>query len=247
MDRTTQRFAEMMDSPANIEAEKKLFELAGPRRRTMTLAEQISWQIGKSILEEVYQPGEALTEQNLSKDFGVSRGPVREALRILEREKLVEILPRRGARVTRLSIQEVSEIFDIRAILLGHAARLAAEGGNPECLEALTAGHKVLVDNINGGNDLDVHLAVSVQMNQVLASRTGNERLYEIIFDLARQIARYTRFGLSSDQQRIQSVQTWGELIDHIRNGRGDEAEILERQRVKHVQKYVIESLNAAK
>lgn len=243
MERTSTQFAELMESPANFLIEDGALGRPNNRRKTLSLAEQISWQIGKMILEEKFSPGDSLIEESLSTEFGVSRGPVREALRILEREKLVEILPRRGARVTRLSVREVSEIFDIRAILLGHAARIAAESKNADCLKSLVAGHEALVNNLQGDDDMDVHFAISVQMNYVLAARTENERLYDIIFELARQIARYTRLGLSKPQQRARSVQTWGELIELIRQGRGNEAEMLQRQRVKEVQELAIESL----
>ncbi|MCE2493379.1 MAG: GntR family transcriptional regulator [Alphaproteobacteria bacterium] len=243
MERTSTYFAESVGSKAQFSFEDSMLVRSGDGRKTLSLAEQIAWQIGKSILEDKYQPGEALTEQSLSSEFKVSRGPVREALRILERERLVEIVPRRGARVTHLSAREVSEIFDIRAILLGHAARLAAEGESAECLEVLTAGHKILADNVAGDDDLDIHFTVSYQMNYALAAGTGNKQLYEIIFHLARQVARYTRVGLSSHGQRARSVQTWEKLIELIRNGRGDEAEALERQRVREVQELAISSL----
>lgn len=246
MERTSTYFAELVGSKEQFPFENDILIRSRDIRKTLSLAEQIAWQIGKSILEEKYQPGEALTEHSLSSEFNVSRGPVREALRILEREKLVEIVPRRGARVTHLSAREVGEIFDIRAILLGHAARLTAEGESAECLEVLMAGHKMLAGNIEGDDDLDVHFSVSYQMNYALAAGTGNEQLYEIVFHLARQVARYTRVGLSSHEQRARSVQTWAELIELIRSGHGDEAEALERRRVREVQELAIGSLKSA-
>lgn len=234
-----------LDSPrSKVSIESDVFAPSAERRRTLSLAEQIAEQIGKAILAEQYKPGEALTEQSLSAEFSVSRGPVREALRILEREKLVEIVPRHGARVTHLSMREVSEIFDIRAVLLGHAARLAAESRDAECLRVLEQGHRLLAKNVDGKNDLDVHFDVSAQMNYALVARTGNQKLFEIVFNLARQIARYTRLGLSGPDQRKRSVATWSELIEHIRAGRADEAEVLERKRVRTTQAFAIESLN---
>lgn len=217
------------------------------RRRTLSLAEQIAEQIGKAILEEHYKPGQALTEQSLSSEFSVSRGPVREALRILEREKLVEIVPRHGARVTHLSTREVSEIFDIRAVLLGHAARLAAESRDEQFLRVLERGHAMLAENVAGDNDLDVHFDVSAQMNYALVAQTGNQKLFEIVFNLARQIARYTRLGLSSAEQRKTSVESWQELIEHIRAGRADAAEAIERDRVQRTQSYAMQLLEEIK
>ena len=81
---------------------------------TLSLPEQIASQLAARITSAVYSPGQRIMEQAVAGEFAVSRGPVREALRLLEKDGLVRILPRRGAQVTNLSIAEVREIFDIR-------------------------------------------------------------------------------------------------------------------------------------
>ena len=224
-------------------AESSVFSKQQDRRRTLSLSEQIAEHVGISILQEIYMPGEAVTEQRISEEFSVSRGPVREALRILEREGLVEIIPRRGARVTRLTVREVSDIFDIRSVLLGHAARLAAQRRDEECLRVLKEGCDALEKNVEGNDDLDVHSDVSAQMNYTLVERSGNEKLFEIVNHLARQIARYTRIGLSTSERRRNSVESWRELIQLIETGMDDEADRLERQRVRKVQTLAIKLL----
>lgn len=78
------------------------------------------------ILEGKYGPRERLIEKQLAEQLGVSRTPIRQALTMLEAEGLVEITPNRGAMVRRFSIEEVWDIYDLRAVLEGHAARLAA-------------------------------------------------------------------------------------------------------------------------
>lgn len=223
--------------------EASLFPRPFGRRRTLSLAEQIAEQLGESILQDALKPGDAITEQSVSGQFSVSRGPVRDALRILEKEGLVEIVPRRGARVTNLTIQEVSDIFDIRAVLLGHAARLAARRKDPECLRVLKEGFAILAKNLDGRNDLDVHFRVSARMNFALVERSGNEKLCEIVFHLARQVARYTRLGLSTPERRADSVKTWRELIVLVENGMDDEADVLERQRVRQAQALAVKIL----
>ena len=215
------------------------------RWRTLSLAEQIAEQIGESILRNDYKPGDAITEQSLTERFSVSRGPVRDALRILEKEGLIEILPRRGARVTQLTTREVSDIFDIRAVLMGHAARLAARRGDADCLRILKEGYAVLAQNIKNENDLEVHFRVSARMNFALASRSGNEKLCELVFQLARQVARYTRLGLSTPERRVDSVTSWKELIILIENGMDDEADMLERTRVQQSQKLAVKILSS--
>lgn len=234
------------DATLNQSPETSVFSKAQDRRRTLSLSEQIAEHVGKSILQETYLPGDAIIEQRISEEFSVSRGPVREALRILEHEGLVEIIPRRGARVTRLTVREVSDIFDIRSVLLGHAASLAAQRRDDVCLRVLKEGCEVLAKNVEGADDLDVHCEVSAKMNQTLVERSGNEKLSEIVTHLARQIARYTRIGLSTSERRKDSVDSWRELTLLIEAGLDDEADRLERQRVREVRSLAIKLLQEA-
>src|SRR5690348_14989622 len=99
---------------------------------THSLAEQVAARLSDRITAGIYAPGRRVLEQEVSAEFAVSRGPVREALRLLEKDGLVTILPRRGAQVTRLSIAEVREIFDIRAALNGLRDRQVAESADRE-------------------------------------------------------------------------------------------------------------------
>ena len=204
-------------------------------RKTMSLAEQVAFQVSQAIVEEQLSPGQAITEQGLSENFGVSRGPVREALRILEKEGLVEIIPRQGARVTRLTVDEVHHVFELRSILLGFAAGRAAETKNEECLSILRDGLQRLTTNLEHENSLSIHAEVSSRMNEALVAASKNDRISHIVFQLARQTARYTRLGLSCEDARRRSVETWKELIGLIEAGKVREAEMLERQRVQDV------------
>ena len=206
-------------------------------RKTMSLAEQVALQVTEAIVEEQLAPGEAITEQSLSDDFGVSRGPVREALRILEKEGLVEIVPRQGARVTQLTLEEVNQVFELRSVLLGFCAACAAETQNKNCLRILREGYAQLQQNLISDDSLNVHAVVSNRMNEALVAASENERISQIVFQLARQTARYTRLGLSEHASRQKSVETWKELIAFIADGKMREAEQLERRRVLSVQK----------
>ena len=99
---------------------------------TLTVSEQIAAQVGDRILSGAMPPAARISEQELADEFNVSRGPIREALRILEREGLVTILARRGAIVTELSATELQELLEIRAGLFDMVVRKLA------AIEALT-------------------------------------------------------------------------------------------------------------
>src|SRR5437762_768555 len=108
---------------------------------TLSLPDQIAARLSERIVSGAYLPGQRIMEQALAAEFAVSRGPVREALRILERDGLVTILPRRGALVSDLSISEVKEIFDIRAMLNGLRDRLIAEHTDRKSVLAAVEPH----------------------------------------------------------------------------------------------------------
>jgi DNA-binding GntR family transcriptional regulator len=103
-----------------------------PRRRAaaLTIPEQIANRLAAAIVNGEYKDGERLREQELAEAFGVSRGPVREALRALERYGLAILLPRRGAYVVGLSLDVIAEAFNVRAALAGIAARQLARRGD---------------------------------------------------------------------------------------------------------------------
>ncbi len=87
------------------------------------LAGQIAQYVGEKIIQLELKPGQRVLEAKISEEFGVSRGPVREALRILEKNRLVELIPRRGARVTEISASYIEWLYDILEELYALTAR----------------------------------------------------------------------------------------------------------------------------
>jgi DNA-binding GntR family transcriptional regulator len=104
-----------------------------------SLSRVVSDQIRGRILDGSLKPGERLVEDRLSAELGVSRVPVREALRGLSVEGLVTLLPRRGATVVEVTPQSVAELVEVRALLEGLNARLAAQRHDPEIVAQLEA------------------------------------------------------------------------------------------------------------
>ena len=102
-----------------------------------SLSAVVSEQIRGRILDGTLKPGERLVEDRLSAEFGVSRVPVREALRGLSAEGLVTLLPHRGATVVEVTPETVTELVEVRALLEGLNARLAAQRHDPEIVAQL--------------------------------------------------------------------------------------------------------------
>ena len=174
-----------------------------PGPLTLSLPEQIAAQLAARISSGVYTPGQRVMEQSVAAEFAVSRGPVREALRLLEKDGLVTILARRGAQVTNLSGAEVKEIFDIRAVLNGLRDRGIAEDPDRRrllpLLEAEVAALARLARDPKRGGD---YVETVFRLNRLLTTASRNARLRTILGALAQQTLRYSRLGLSTQQRR---------------------------------------------
>ncbi|MBX3662165.1 MAG: GntR family transcriptional regulator [Burkholderiales bacterium] len=213
---------------------------------TQSLPEQIAARLSECIVSGAYAPGQRIMEQAVAEEFEVSRGPAREALRLLEKDGLVMILPRRGAQVTNPSIEEVHEIFDIRAMLNGLRDRLIAEGPHrAELIPALERDIEKLAQTAATPGPGDDYIDTVLRLNRLLTQAAGNHRLQTILGSLAVQTVRYTRLGLSTPQRRQQSVRNWQSLLQAIRAGDGDAAERIARQRVIDSRDAAVEHLRA--
>ncbi|MBX6376050.1 MAG: GntR family transcriptional regulator [Acetobacteraceae bacterium] len=114
-----------------------------PRRRgdrPRTIPEQIADHLGTAILRGEYAAGERIREQEVAQLYGVSRGPVREAIRSLARRGMVEFYPRRGAYAVGVSLDLIADFFNLRAALLGLAARCFVRVASPAGMAELEAG-----------------------------------------------------------------------------------------------------------
>jgi len=198
-----------------------------PASLTPTLPLQIADRIGAAIVEEQFAPGERLKEVELASAFGVSRASVREALRHLESRGLVRILPQRGAQVTLLSRQELENLFEIRAVLLGLAARDAARRATPSTRGALDAQ---LTKLSAAHEQAGAYARASAAMVEVLAHLSGNEQLAEMIGAFAQRIGRYTRLGLAARERRARSLANWRRLVQAIARNDAARAEEITRR-----------------
>lgn len=199
----------------------------------LSIAEQIATQLAEAIINDDYAPGARIHEIAVSEQFQVSRGPVREALRILENAGLVSIQPRRGSIVTDLTVEEVEDIFDIRAVLVGLAARRLAHKCPPETMSQI-AERIAELQNITKQDVQDAarYVSISQELSFLLCSGTGSEKLTSIVYSLFHQTIRYTRLGLSTRERRQASAETWAKLLESIQSGAEDEADLTARELV---------------
>ena len=180
----------------------------------ISLAEQVADRLSQAILRGEYPPGSRLPEPELAAKFGVSRGPVREALFHLVREGMVQFRPRRGAIVTLASAQDVADLYNVRGVLFGYACRLAALTMDSmhisRCREGVAIMHAMAGDATKTSLQfLEVRTAIS----KVVCLAVGNRVLVEEMERLNRRaLLHFSAFDRL--QRRAESVRTWEELLD---------------------------------
>ena len=201
--------------------------------KTLTLPEQIAAQVGDRIINSVIAPGVWLREQDIASEFSVSRSPVREAMRMLEREGIVRIHPRRGAQATLLSVKEIEDLLEVRVSLVRVVARRIADTASHELLTMLDKGVDkltVLAAEPDSGDAFGETLA---RLTLVCAAHSGNERLFSLIVSLSLLMSRYTRLGLRSTERRERSLALWQQSVQAFREHNADLAERLWVQRLE--------------
>lgn len=200
---------------------------------TLTVPEQIAGRIGDRILAGQMSPGSRIGEQELADEFAVSRGPVREALRILEREGLVTILARRGAIVTELSTTELRELMEIRGGLFEIVVRKLADQPHPEMLKLLRAGTQRLQALASEPGAGDEYAETTYRLLILCARLAGNQRLQRMLTGLSLQTLRYSKLGLASVTRRQRSARLWHEATEALAAGDVEHMVRLTRQRIE--------------
>lgn len=225
------------DMPADVFASLEgavAFRLfADQKDPTLSVPEQIAGRIGDRILNSEMPPGARIGEQELADEFSVSRGPIREALRILEREGLVTILPRRGAIVTELSAAELTELMEIRAGLFELVVRKLTQNRHPELLPMLRAGNQRLQALAPIPEMGDAYAETTYRLLILCARLSGNQRLQRMLIGLSLQTLRYSKLGLRTPERRLRSARLWQEATDALEQGDTERMVLLARQRIE--------------
>jgi DNA-binding GntR family transcriptional regulator len=208
-----------------------------------TLAERVFNQLQDAIVRGELAPGSKITEPGLSRAYGISRGPLREAMRRLESHRLIQRVPHVGARVVQLSMKELLELFDLREALESMAARLAAEHMTPEEIAGLRevlSVHERQADLRRGEayyqreGDLDFHYQI------VLGSH--NRMLMGLLCDDLYYLVRLYRTQFSASGTRPQrAFVEHHRIVDAIEAGDAELAELLMRRHVSASRTNVVE------
>jgi DNA-binding GntR family transcriptional regulator len=192
--------------------------------RHRTVDREVYAQLRQAILHGRLPPGAWLRQEELASSFGVSRMPIRDALRSLGAEGLVELLPHRGFRVAQLSGEELEELYATRMGLEGLAARLAAARMTPAVLERMADVLEQL-EPLCRSNDLEAYLLAEAEYHHTCYSASGREQLCRNVADLRERAARYLRVVFTSPARLEESLEHQRRLFDACESRDGPAAE----------------------
>jgi DNA-binding GntR family transcriptional regulator len=198
------------------------------------------------ILTGEYGPDERLIEEQLAERLGVSRTPVRQALTMLEAEGLVEIAPNRGATVCSFSIEDVWDIYDLRAVLEGHAARRAAGRiGVPELqrLRELAGEMEGLPGRFDDHEEeIRTLVALNQEFHGTIVQASRNKRLERLINRTVEIPLMFKAFFWYTPHERTISNHYHRQILESLEKGDADRAEIIMREHVYEGRDFVIEA-----
>jgi DNA-binding GntR family transcriptional regulator len=208
-------------------------KIEGVRKLAAPLRLQVLDGLRRAIIDGRLAPGARLIERELTEMMGVSRTVIREALRQLESEGLITNVPNKGPVVRELSPDEAKDLYTIRAVLEGLAARLFVQNAEARELKDLAEALELVADAYQGGNAQDV-LESKNRFYEVLFEGAGSETLSSMLGTLHARIWRWRALGLShprrSGSRSRASVKGLRAMLAAIRRRDADAAERLTRE-----------------
>ena len=209
-----------------------------------SLGGKVFQQLKNSILAGEFENGAELREIALAKKLGVSRTPVREALRQLEQEGLVVMIPRRGAQVANITEKDLNDVLEVRIALENVAIEKACARMTEEEMRRLWLAAKEFEHTIAEGNLVKLAEA-DVAFHEVIYQASDNKRLIQVLNNMREQIYRYRVEYLKEGETRDVLVKEHEELTKAIRERDVDRAKQLSFQHIENQRMAIMRSIEA--
>jgi len=211
-------------------------------------ASRVFERLRRLILDGEYGPDERLIEEQLAERLGVSRTPIRQALTMLKSEGLVELIPNRGAVVCSFGVDEVWDIYDLRAVLEGHAARRAAarvEAGELDRMRELADEMEGLCEREFAGRDEEIRLLVALnnEFHGIILTASRNQRLERLLRRTVELPLVFKAFFWYGSHERMVSNHYHRQILKALESGDAERAEIVMREHVYEGRDFVIMAL----
>ena len=204
------------------------------------LREIVYEELKRQILVGEIAPGTRMMEVELAEDMGVSRTPVREAIRKLEKEGLVTIEPRRGAYASDISIKDMVDVLEVRQMLEGIAASMAAQKVTEEEKLDFVEANSAYKNAVKKGN-IDEIIRYDELFHQLIVSYSGNKTLNQLLSQVQELALRF-RYIYYDDFSRYENMPVEHEEIEEaIISGDTQKAKVVAEEHVERLKKFVID------
>ncbi len=197
-----------------------------------TLHEEIANNLRELIMSGELQEGDKIKEDELCSSMGISKTPLREALRVLSVEGLIKLVPNRGSFVSTPTFEEIREMFDVMSVLEGICARAAAEKMSAQDLATLEKLHDKLEKNFKRRAQRE-YIRINNQFHSFVQEMAGNRTLNQIVNGLRQKILLYRYQSLNLPERFEQSIQEHRDLIEAFRKKDPKKVETLMRRHLK--------------
>lgn len=215
------------DTPATSSNETGPGDLAAARRvDSRTLWEQVRDRLREDILSGELAPGSVLSEAALAESFGVSRGPIREALGRLASDGLIAITPRRGAIVTELTPDEFVDAYQLREALETLAIRLAVPQLEDSDLARLRELHRQMAEHVER-DEVNAFFNANGEFHDLFVTASGNQKLHEMYRLLMDQTGRYQARSLALRGSIGRSIAEHEAILEAVEAGDAERAALL--------------------
>ncbi len=211
----------------------------------LPLRDVVFQTLRRAIITGELSPGERLMEISLANQLGVSRTPVREAIRKLELEGLVTMVPRKGAQVAKITENNLRDVIEIRSALEEFAASLACERIDDEGRKELTKKHIEFKNTVEQGGDIVAIIEKDEQFHDAIVLASKNRRLITIINSLREQFYRYRMEYVKDAAKHSVLVAEHEALMNAIFNKNQDEAVAIMKTHLLNQQDAIIHAINS--
>lgn len=208
------------------------------------LREIVFESLREAIISGVLEPAERLMEIQLAEEMGVSRTPVREAIRKLELEGFVVMIPRKGAYVAGVSHKDVADVFEIRSALEGLAAGLAAERITEEEIEQM---ERILLYRQGEEMNLEEIVETDTDFHALVYRASRNERLIQILANLREQIQRFRATSLAVPGRIKDAIDEHRGIVEALARHDVEEAQALASAHIVTAENVMFETLRFSK
>lgn len=208
----------------------------------LPLRDVVFQTLRQAILKGELQPGERLMEIKLAERLGVSRTPIREAIRKLELEGLVVMIPRKGAAVANITEKDTKDVLEVRRTLEMFAVEVACDRITPEQLVQLKEAAKGF-EASKGSMDLIRIAETDMKFHEIIYEATHNERLVQMLNNLRENMYRYRIEYLKDPNYYDSLVREHQEILDAVETGEKERARICMRDHIDNQQLAVISKL----